>query len=80
MKVGDYCSYLSNVNRVERGKVESILGNKVKFHNANYLVTAERILEQSAMLKAIKWQFKQIEERVGEHIQRNKIWTYLELS
>lgn len=43
MKVGDYCSYLSNVNRVERGKVESILGNKVKFHNANYLVTAERI-------------------------------------
>lgn len=43
MKIGDYCSYLSNENRIERGKVESILGNKVKFHNANYLVTAERI-------------------------------------
>lgn len=54
MKIGNYYSYLSNVNRVERGKVESVLGNKVKFHNANYLVTVERILEQSAMLKAIK--------------------------
>lgn len=43
MKIGNYYSYLSNVNRVERGKVESVLGNKVKFHNANYLVTAERI-------------------------------------
>ncbi len=43
MKIGNYYSYLSNVNRVERGKVESVLGNKVKFHNANYLVTVERI-------------------------------------
>lgn len=40
----------------------------------------KEFLEQSAMLKAIKWRLKQIEERVGEHIQRNKIWTYLELS
>ena len=39
MKVGDYCSYLSNVNRVERGKVESILGNKVKFLNARIFRT-----------------------------------------
>lgn len=43
MKIGNYYSYLSNVNRVERGKVESVFGNKVKFHNANYLVTVERI-------------------------------------
>lgn len=43
MKVGDYCSYLSNVNRVERGKIESIQGNRIKFHSANYLVTAERV-------------------------------------
>lgn len=80
MKVGDYCSYLSNVNRVERGKVESILGIKLNSIMQITWLLPKEFLEQSAMLKAIKWLFKQIEERVGEHIQRNKIWTYLELS
>lgn len=43
LKVGTYKNYLSIDNKVERGKVQVISKNKVKFNNANYLVTFERV-------------------------------------
>lgn len=74
MKVGEYRNYLSNVNRVERGKIQSIQGNRIKFSNAAYLVTVDRVFNSQEDAERYKLSV-QAGNRKGWRTSTEERWT-----